>query len=69
MNRYLGVDEGDDMYYSAIKEKVGKEYYRIVWLVLKPGLNSKNRIDALNALVIPFVQHSVNILSWNLPEK
>ena len=51
-----------------MKEKIRKEYYRRVRLVLKTELNSKNRIEAINALAIPVVQYSFNIINWNLAE-
>eukprot|EP00794_Sanderia_malayensis_P013027 gene13027-14365_t len=51
-----------------MKEKVTKEYYRRVRLVLKTELNSKNRIEAVNTLAVPVVQYSYNIINWNLPD-
>ena len=33
--KYLGINEGDGIQHAAIKEKVRKEYYRRVRLVLK----------------------------------
>ena len=37
-------------------------------LVLKTELNSKNRIEAINALAVPVVQYSFNIINWNLAD-
>lgn len=37
--KYLGINEGDGKQYVAMKEKVRKEYYRRVRLVLKSELN------------------------------
>ena len=37
--KYLGINEGDRKQHAAMKEKVRKEYYRRVRLVLKSELN------------------------------
>ena len=64
--KYLGVHECNGINHSAMKEKVRKEYYRRIRLVLKTELNSKNRIAAINTLAVPVVQYSYNIINWNL---
>ena len=66
--KYLGVFEGDGINHASMKEKIRKEYYRRIRLVLKTELNSKNRIEAINTLAIPVVQYSFNIINWNLPD-
>ena len=66
--KYLGVNEGDGMNYASMKEKIRKGYYRRIRLVLKTELNSKNRIQVINTLVVPFVQYSFNIITWNLAD-
>ena len=66
--KYLGVNEGDGINHTSIKEKIRKEYYRRIRLVLKTELNSKNRIEAINTLAVPFVQYSFNIINWNLAD-
>ena len=66
--KYLGVNEGDGINHSAMKEKIRKEYYRRVRMVLKTELNSKNRIQAINSLAIPVVQYSFNIINWNVSD-
>ena len=66
--KYLGVNEGDGIQHSQMKEKVRKEYYRRVRLVLRTELNSRNRIIAINSLAVPVVQYSYNILNWKMSE-
>ena len=66
--KYLGVNESDGIDHAKMKERIRKEYYRRVRLVLKTELNSKNRIEAINTLAIPVVQYSYNIINWNLPD-
>ena len=40
--KYLGINEGDGIQHSQMKEKIRKEYYRRVRLVLKSELNAAN---------------------------
>ena len=49
-----------------MKEKIRKEYYRRIRLILKTELNSKNHIEAINTLAVSFAQYSFNIINWNL---
>ena len=51
-----------------MKMKIKKEFYRRIRLILKSELNSKNRVQAMNALAIPVVQYSFNIINWNLSD-
>ena len=39
--KYLGFNEGNGINHSAMKEKIRKEYYRLVRLILKTEVNSK----------------------------
>ena len=55
--KYLGVDEGDGIQHAKMKEKVRKEYYRRVRMVLKIELNAANRFEAINTLAIPVVTY------------
>ena len=66
--KYLGVVEGDGIGHSAMKERVRKECYRRVRAILKTELNSANRVEAINTLVIPVVTYSYNVINWNIPE-
>ena len=66
--RYLGVNEGDGINHASTKEKIRKEYYQRIRLVLKTELNSKNRIEAINTLAVPVVQYSFNIINWTLAD-
>ena len=66
--KYLGVDEGDGIQHAKMKEKVRKEYYRRVRMVLKTELNAANRFEAINTLAIPVVTYSFNIIDWKMSE-
>ena len=66
--KYLGVNEGNGIQHSQMKEKIKKECIRRVRSILKTELNSKNRITAINTLAIPVVTYSFNVINWNLSE-
>ena len=51
-----------------MKEKIRKEYYRRIRLVLKSELNAANRINAINTLAVPVVTYSFNIINWKMEE-
>ena len=68
MYKYLGIYEGDGIQHNRMKEKIRKEYYGRTRLVLKTELNAKNRIQAINALAVPVVTYSFNIINWNVSE-
>ena len=66
--KYLGVSEGDGVQHSQMKEKIWKEYYRRIRMVLKSELNSANKLEAINTLVVPVATYSFNIIKWTLQE-
>ena len=66
--KYLGVDESKRIEYATMKEKIRKEFYRRVQVILKTEPNSANRIEAINNLAIPVVTYSFNIINWTIPE-
>ena len=64
----MGINEGDGIQHAAMKEKVRKEYYRRVRLVLKSELNAANRFEAINTLAVPVNTYSFNIRNWKMSE-
>ena len=66
--KYLGVNENSGIQQSAMKEKISKEYYRRVRLILRLELNSKNKLSAINALAVPVPTYSCGILEWRNSE-
>ena len=64
--KYLGIDEGGGIQHSAIKEKIRKEYYRRIKLVLKSELNAGYKISAINTLAVPVLTYSFNIIDLQL---
>ncbi|XP_047480599.1 uncharacterized protein LOC125033260 [Penaeus chinensis] len=62
--KYLGVDQSDGIQHSLMKEKIRKEYYRRVRLILDTELNAKNKMHAINSLAVPVPQYSFGIIDW-----
>ena len=56
-----GISEGAGIQHASMKEKVRKEYYRRVRLVLKSELNAANGFETINTLAVPVVTYSFNI--------
>ena len=53
--KYLGINEGVGIQHSKMKEKIRKEYYRRIRMVLKSELNAINKIEAINTVATPVV--------------
>ena len=51
-----------------MKEKIRKEYYCRIRMVVKSELNSANKLEAINTLEVPVVTYSFNIINWTLQE-
>ena len=66
--RCLEVNPGDSIQHAAMKDRIRKEYYRRIRLILKSELNAGNRVEAINTLAVPVVTHSFNIINWKLSE-
>ena len=66
-DKYLEISEGDRVQHS-LKEKIQKEYYPRIRMVLKSELNSPTKLEAINTLAVPVVTYSFNIIFWTLQE-
>ena len=66
-DKYLEVSEGDRVQHS-LKEKIRKEYYPRIRMVLKSELNSANKLEAINTLAGSVVNYSFNIINRTLEE-
>ena len=51
-----------------MKEKIRKECYRRIKTILHNKLNAKNKLEAINTLVITVVTYSFIVINWNLEE-
>ena len=56
---YLGASEADRVQHSQMKEKIQKEYYHRIRMVLKSELNSANKLEATNTLAVTVVPYSL----------
>ena len=61
--KYLEISKGDGIEHSQMKEKIRKEHYRRILMVLKSELNSANELGAINTLAVPLVTYSFNIIN------
>ena len=66
--KYLCVDESDGIQHSKMKEKIRKEYYRRIRLILRTELNRRNKMEAINSLAVPVVQYSFGVIDWKISE-
>ena len=48
---------------KAMKEKIRKEYYRQIRLILKSELYAINRMEAINTLAVAIVSYGFNIIN------
>ena len=62
-SKYLEISKGDGIEHSQMKEKIWKEHYRRILMVLKSELNSANELGAINTLAVPLVTYSFNIIN------
>ena len=66
--QYLFINEGVGIQHAKMKEKMRKEYYRRLRLVLGSELNAVNRTNAINTLAVPVVTYSFNIIKWTVED-
>ena len=66
--KYPGIEKGNEIQHSKMKEKIKKECYRQPRTILKTELNSANRIETTNTLAMPVVQYSFNVIYWTLQD-
>jgi len=63
-NKYLGIEEGEGIENSQMKDSLMREYYHRVQQILKTELNSKNKITAVNTFAVPVLVYSLGIVNW-----
>ncbi len=63
-SKYLGVLELDRVMEIDMKERFSREYMRKFKLVLKSGLNDKNKILAANTWAVSLLRCSGGIIRW-----
>ena len=66
--KYLGVMEADEIKMKEMNEKVRKEYFRRIRLLLESKLNGGNVIKAINTWAVAVLRYSGGILDWTQEE-
>ena len=61
--KYLGLLEADVFQKSEVRDKVTKEYYQRIRLVLKSELKARNKFLSINAYAIPVVRYTVSLIN------
>ena len=66
--KYLGIEEGEGVQHHKMKVNIRKEYKRRIKLVLKSGLNARNKVATINTLAVPINLYSYGVIDWKLDE-
>ena len=64
----MGILQLDGIMEKEMKEKVEKEYFRRVGLLLKSGLNGGNLIKGINTWAVSIIRYGAGIISWTKKE-
>ena len=62
------MEEGEGVQHHKVKVKIRKEYKRRIKQVLKSELNARNKIAAINTLVVPVNLYIYGVIDWKLDE-
>ena len=66
--KYIGIDEGNGIKHSNMKESIRKECYRQTRAILKTELKSANKIETINTLAMSVILYSFNVINWTLQD-
>ena len=62
--KYLGVDESNSIQHSTMRERLGRENFRRVKMVLRTELYGRNKVLAINGLALPVLTYSFGVIHW-----
>ena len=62
--KYLGVDESTGIQHSTMRERLRREYFRRVKMVLRTELYGQNKVLAINGLALPVLTYSFGVIHW-----
>ena len=65
---YFGIPGLDKIKEHKMKIKVAAEYKRRLRLILKPSLNGKNKIQAINTLAVALLIYGAGFINWKVDE-
>ena len=60
--KYLGVDESNGIQHSMMGERLRREYFRIVKVVLRTELYGRNKILAINGFALPVLTYGFGVI-------
>ena len=67
-DKYLGICEADTIKQTGMQEKVGKDYFRTTWKLLKTKFCSRNLIRQINTWAVSLVRYSRPFFKWTRVE-
>ena len=67
--KYLGVDESNGIQHSTMRERVRREYFHRVKMVLRTELYGRNKVLAINGLALPVLTYSFGVIHWGTTEQ
>ena len=62
--KHLGVDESNGIQHSTMRERLRREYFRRVKMVLRTELYGRNKVLAINELALPVLTYSFGVIHW-----
>ena len=65
---YIGILELDEIKEHEMKIKVTALYKRRLRLLLKPKLNGKKKIQAINSWAVALLRYGAGIINWKVDE-
>ena len=60
--KYLGVDESNGIQHSMMRERLRREYFRRVKVVLQTELYGRNKILAINGFALPVLTYGFGVI-------
>ena len=64
---YLGTEESEGIH-QRMKKRLQKDYTRRLRMIMKSGLNAKNKITAIGALSVRILRCSFGFINWTSEE-
>ena len=62
--KYLGVNESNSIQHSMMWERLRREYFCRVKVVLRTELYGRNKILAINGFALPVLTYSFGVIHW-----
>ena len=66
--KYLSVEESNGIQHRTMRERLRREYFRRVKMVLRTELYGRNKVLAINGLALPVLTYSFGVIHWETTE-